>query len=143
MTPQELEIHPFGKQGPLELSLMPDRLRAGFPSPAQNILPDTIDLTEELVRDPSNTFCARVIGDSMSGDGIEQGDLLIIDRSLEPHEGCIAVCSIDGDFTVKRLKIEPDGIYLKPSNSRYRPIKVSTIQDFTIWGIVSHVIHRT
>lgn len=124
------------------ISLFDQRVQAGFPSPVQAVAPDTIDLTAELVNDPSSTFCARVIGDSMIGEGINEGDLLIIDRQLEPHDGCIAVCSIDGDFTVKRLQINTDGIYLRPANRRYRPIKVSTLSDFIIWGVVSHIIHR-
>lgn len=124
------------------LPLMVERIQAGFPSPAQSAVPDTIDLAAELVNDPANTFCARVIGSSMTGQGIEPGDLLIIDRSIQPHDGCVAVCSIDGDFTVKTLKVTPDGIFLQPANKRFKPIHVSEFNDFVIWGVVSHIIHQ-
>ena len=118
------------------------RIQAGFPSPAQDAYGDTIDLSRELFNNPASTFCARVIGNSMIDAGIDNGDILIIDKSLTPHNGDIAVCFIDGDFTVKRITIKDDGIYLTPANKKFPELHVSPESNFTVWGVVSHIIHR-
>ena len=115
-------------------------IRAGFPSPAEDFQDQSIDLNKEFVRNPSSTFYARVKGNSMKDANIENGDLLIIDKSVEPSNGKIAVCYIDGEFTVKRIKIEPDCCLLVPANSDFNPIKVTAENDFLIWGIVIHII---
>lgn len=117
-------------------------IKAGFPSPAQDRLNESIDLNSEIVSHPASTFYGRVTGDSMIEEGIDDGDILVIDRSLEPVNGDLAVCCIDGEFTVKRLKVERHRILLLPSNHRYRPIEVSEDDDFTVWGIVTHTIKR-
>ena len=124
------------------LQFFEGRVQAGFPSPAQGEYADTIDLNRALITNPAATFCARVIGDSMVDAGINEGDLLIIDRSLNPHDGNIAVCFIDGDFTVKRLSVRADGIYLTPANASFPVLKVSEDSNFQVWGIVSHIIKR-
>lgn len=124
------------------LQFFEGRVQAGFPSPAQGEYADTIDLNRALITNPAATFCARVIGDSMVDAGINEGDLLIIDRSLNPHDGNIAVCFIDGDFTVKRLSVRADGIYLTPANASFPEFKVSEDSNFQVWGIVSHIIKR-
>ena len=116
------------------------RIQAGFPSPAQGAYGDAID--RELIDNPAATFCARVLGNSMIDAGINNGDILIIDKSLTPHNGDIAVCFIDGDFTVKRISVKEDGIYLTPANKKFPELRVSDESDFTVWGIVSHIIHR-
>ncbi len=116
---------------------------AGFPSPAEGLPSDSIDLNRELIAHPSSTFCARVTGDSMIESGIADGDLLIIDKSLDAHNGSIAVCFVDGEFTLKRLSIRADGLYLEPSNPRYTAIKVTEDSNFNIWGIVTYVIKST
>ena len=113
---------------------------AGFPSPADDHLDISIDLNHEIIKDKDATFFGRVEGDSMTGAGIEHGDLLVINKSLEPREGKIAVCFIDGEFTVKRIKIEKDIIWLVAENQKYKPIKVTPENDFLIWGIVTNVI---
>jgi DNA polymerase V len=123
----------------LELPLISE-IKAGFPSPAEDFQDQSIDLNKEFVRNPSSTFYARVKGNSMKDANIEDGDLLIIDKSVEPSNGKIAVCYIDGEFTVKRIKIEPDGCLLVPANSNFNPIKVTAENDFLIWGIVIHII---
>lgn len=115
-------------------------IKAGFPSPAEDFVDLTIDLNRELVRNPSSTFYARVKGDSMQDAGIGNGDLLIIDKSLEPANGKVAVCYIDGDFTVKRIRLDADCCWLVPANNDFNPIKVTEENDFIIWGIVIHVI---
>ena len=116
------------------------KVQAGFPSPTQGMPGDTIDLNRALINNPAATFCARVTGNSMMDAGISDGDLLIIDRSLDPADGDIAVCFIDGDFTVKRIAIKSDGIYLVPANKQFPEIHVPSESHFLIWGVVSHII---
>ena len=99
-----------------------------------------LDLNRELVPNPASTFFVRVEGDSMTGDGIGDGDLLIVDRAVEPYDGCIAVCYVDGEFTVKRVKLEAAGAWLLPSNPAYPPIRVDADNEFSIWGVVRHVV---
>lgn len=116
-------------------------VRAGFPSPAQDYLSESIDLNRELVEHPASTFYARVAGDSMEGEGISEGDLLVVDRSLEAEHGDLAVCCLDGEFTLKRLRFLPGGgLVLMPSNPRYRPIPVGPDADFKVWGVVVFTI---
>ena len=122
------------------ISFLNNKIPAGFPSPAQDADSDILDLNRELIHSPSSTFCARVSGDSMIDCGINDGDLLIIDKALTPHDGSIAVCYIDGDFTVKRISVQNDGIFLMPANRKYRPIPVSEDNNFQVWGIVTHII---
>lgn len=124
------------------LQFFEGRVQAGFPSPAQGEYADTIDLNRALITNPASTFCARVIGNSMVDAGINEGDLLIIDRAVTPHNGSIAVCFIDGDFTVKRLSIRNDGIFLTPANASYPEIPVSEGSHFQVWGVVSHIIKK-
>ena len=113
---------------------------AGFPSPADDFKETRISLDKVAVKNESATFYARVAGQSMIGAGLDDGDLLVIDRSLEPQDGKIAVCLIDGDFTVKRLKVEKDCIWLMAENKRYKPILVTEENELMIWGIVTHVL---
>lgn len=126
----------------LEINFAGFSVPAGFPSPAEEYLEPKLDLNEFLIKHPSATFFVRVQGDSMTGAGIFNGDILIVDRALDPKEGDIAVCVIDGEFTVKRLQIINDEIFLAPENGEYKPIKVTTFQDFQVWGIVTYVIHK-
>lgn len=137
-----LEIKTIAEGSDLSLQLFESRIQAGFPSPAQGAFADSVDLHHELINNPAATFCARVIGDSMIDSGINEGDMLIIDRSLEPHDGDIAVCFIDGDFTVKRIIIKNDELSLVPANRKYPVIKVPKESNFIIWGIVSHIIKK-
>ena len=120
-------------------------IKAGFPSPAQDYVENGIDLNRELVKNPSSTFFGRARGTSMEGAGIYDGDLLIIDKSLEPREGASAVCFIDGEFTLKRIHFErAEGhvvaIWLQPENESFSPIKVTEENQFIIWGIVTHSV---
>ena len=124
----------------LNIPITETGISAGFPSPADDFLDLSIDLNKELIKNAPTTFYGRVKGDSMQGAGFEDGDLLIIDKSLEPVNGKIAVCFIDGDFTVKRIKIEKDCIWLVAENEKYSPIKVTTDNDFVIWGMVTNLI---
>jgi len=124
----------------LEIPFFENGISAGFPSPADDFLDTSIDLNKELIKNKSTTFFARVKGCSMIGAGINDGDLLIIDKSITPKSDDIAVCFIDGDFTVKRIDITKDVIWLVAENKAYKPIKVTADNDFTIWGIVTNII---
>lgn len=127
----------------LELQYADSGVKAGFPSPAQDYVDEWIDLNRYLVPHPSSTFYARVSGDSMSGEGIDDGDLLIVDKSLQPEDGDLAVCCVDGEFTLKRLKLTSGNrIYLMPSNHKYKPIEVTADNEFMVWGIVTATIKR-
>lgn len=113
---------------------------AGFPSPAQDYVEGGIDLNRELVKNPAATFFGRVKGDSMTGAGIDDGDLIVIDKSLEASEGDIAVCFLDGEFTLKRIHIDRDVLWLMPENPKYKKIKVTADQNFKVWGVVTYSI---
>jgi DNA polymerase V len=115
---------------------------AGFPSPADDYMEAGIDLNRELIRNPGSTFFGRVKGTSMKDSGIHDGDVLIIDKSVEPYNGAIAVCFLDGEFTVKRIRIEKSTLYLVPENREFKPIAVTDRNDFMVWGVVTYVIKK-
>lgn len=118
-------------------------VKAGFPSPALDFMEYKIDLNKVVSeRNPVATFYIKVDGNSMINAGIDDGDILVVDRSLEPADGKIAVCLIDGEFTVKRLKMDTENLYLMPENPEYEPLKVSEENQFMIWGIVTYVIKK-
>lgn len=135
-----LEIYSAVSETELELPVISAGISAGFPSPAMDFIDLTIDMNKHLIKHPSSTFYGRVKGVSMKNVGIYDGDLLVIDKELNPTNDKIAVCYIDGEFTVKRIKIEHDCVWLVPENENYQPIKVTEENDFIIWGIVTHVI---
>ncbi len=113
----EIEIFPASTEILLVLPYVKEGISAGFPSPADDFIDTAIDLNHELIKHPSSTFFGRVRGDSMKDLGIHNGDLWVIDKSLEPASGKVAVCYVDGEFTVKSLKIEKDNIWLLPANN--------------------------
>jgi DNA polymerase V len=117
-------------------------ISAGFPSPAEDFKEERLSLDKELVRNKEATFYARVSGQSMIGAGLDDNDLLVIDRSLEPSNNKIAVCFLDGEFTVKRLKVDKGEVWLKPENPNYPIIKITEENNFIIWGIVTNVIKK-
>lgn len=125
-----------------ELPYVEGGIPAGFPSPAQDFINETIDLNKELINHPAATFYGRVVGDSMIKEGIEEGDVLIIDRSLEPHNKDLVVCCIDGEFTLKRIQVESNKVWLIPSNELFDPILVTQDNQFSIWGVVTYVIKK-
>ena len=124
------------------LHLAQEGLSAGFPSPADDFKELRMSIDQEVVRNEEATFYARVSGESMQGAGLDDGDLLVIDRSIEPQNNKIAVCYVDGEFTVKRLKVVSDGVFLIPENPRYHPIKVTEESELIIWGIVTYVVKK-
>ena len=126
----------------LRIPFIPDGVSAGFPSPAADFMENNIDLNKELSENPLATFYIKVKGNSMIDAGIEDKDVLVVDRGLEPQNNKIAVCFIDGEFTVKRIKLEQDCLFLMPENSNYAPIKVTDENQLIIWGIVTYVIKK-
>ena len=117
-------------------------IKAGFPSPAADFEENKISLDKIVVKNKETTFYAKASGNSMTGAGIDDGDILVIDRSIEPINNKIAVCLIDGEFTVKRIKIEGEQVFLMPENSNYKPIKIELHNEFVVWGIVTYVIKK-
>ncbi len=117
-----------------------ETISAGFPSPANDFLESKIDLNKELSENPLATFYVRVNGNSMIDAGINDKDILVVDRSIEARDNKIAVCFIDGEFTVKRIKLDKDCLYLMPENKNYKPIKITEDNQLIIWGIVTYVI---
>ena len=120
-------------------------IRAGFPSPAQDYLEEALDLNKELINNPMATFYGRVKGDSMIDAGVESGDILVIDRSIEPESGDMIVGYLDGEFTLKYvdLSLKDTGvIWLVPANSSYPRLKITPERDFRIWGVVSYTIKK-
>ena len=128
--------------GRLEAILINAGISAGFPSPAGDFKQERISLDKELIKNKEATFFARVSGESMINAGLEDGDLIVIDRSLEPTNNKIAVCFIDGEFTVKRLQVKKNKIWLNPENTNYKAIEVKEDNELIIWGIVTNVIKK-
>lgn len=124
----------------VEIPLVFSEVSAGFPSPADDFLDLNIDLNKHLVKNHYTTFFVKVSGNSMQDVGINDGDILIVDKSLDPANNKIAVCYIDGEFTVKRIKVEKDCVWLVAENPDYKPIKVTDENELIIWGIVINVI---
>lgn len=124
---------------PLRLYL--SRIRAGFPSPADDYLDKKLDLNEFLIKHPASTFFVKVKGDSMVNAGIHSGDILVVDRSAEPKNNKIVVAVVNGDFTVKRVSKRGGKLFLVAENPDYPPLEVSESAEFEIWGVVLHVVH--
>jgi DNA polymerase V len=141
-NPSKLTLHGLSDESRADYPLAGATVSAGFPSPAEDYMEAGIDLNRELIRNPGSTFFGRVKGTSMKDSGIDDGDVLVIDKSLEPANGSIAVCFLDGEFTVKRIRIEKDVVYLIPANNDYKPIAVTGSNDFMVWGIVTYVIKK-
>ena len=127
---------------PMFLTFYKEAVECGFPSPARDFTEGTIDLNEELIPRPNSTFIVRARGDSMIGSGIYPGDLLIVDRSLSPRNGSIIIAVLDGELSVKGLKLNNDQATLSSSNPNYSDVIVSEEMDFTIWGVCTNVVHN-
>jgi DNA polymerase V len=139
---KELDFFSLESDTPMKLPLFDSKISAGFPSPAEDYVELKLDLNEHLIQHPAATFFVKVSGHSMKEAGIHDGDMLIVDRALEPKNNDIAVCVINGEFTVKRIRKIKNEIYLIPANADYQAIKVSEQHEFQIWGIVSFIIHK-
>ncbi len=124
------------------LPLASCRVEAGFPSPADDYMERSLDLNEHVIKHPSATYFVRASGDSMTGAGIFDGDLLIVDRSLEPSHGKVAIVEVDGELTVKRLSKTKGRFSLHSENVNYPPIELQGDAEVMVWGIVTHVLHK-
>ena len=121
--------------------LYSSHVRAGFPSPADDYIESYLDLNTHLIKHPAATFFVTASGDSMTGAGIQSGDMLIVDKSLDATHGKIVIAAIDGELTVKRLLRHEGRVQLLPENNKYTPIDITDEHDLVIWGVVTHVIH--
>lgn len=138
-----LGFFPFKAEVDLQLPITDQRIIAGFPSPVSGeYMEHGIDLNKELVDHPAATYLARATGNSMTGAGVEDGDLLVIDKLRQPTESALCVCSVDGEFTLKRVRKVSGRLFLIPDNPDYPAIEVSPERDFRIWGVVNYIIKK-
>lgn len=142
MTTTKLTFFLPDLENPIELPFITAGIKAGFPSPAADFDETKISLDAVLVKHRETTFYAKASGTSMTGAGIDNGDILVIDRSLEPGNNKVAVCFLDGEFTVKRIKISKEEVLLMPENKSFEPIKITEENQLIIWGIVTYVIKK-
>lgn len=138
----EFQIFAADSSTILPLPYADEGIVAGFPSPAQDFMTESIDLNKYLVHHSESTFYARAVGNSMKDANISEGDLLVIDKSIEPTDGVMAICFLNGEFTVKFLEYHEGYILLRPANEDYSPIRVNDNEDFKIWGIVTYIIRK-
>ncbi|MBW2318091.1 MAG: translesion error-prone DNA polymerase V autoproteolytic subunit [Deltaproteobacteria bacterium] len=127
---------------PLELPLVYPKISAGFPSPAENYFEERLDLNKTLIKHPAATFYVKVEGNSMVDAGIFSGDILVVDRSLQPQNNSIVIAVLDGEFTVKKLRKEDNKLYMLPENPDFAPIEINEETDFLIWGVATYNIHK-
>jgi DNA polymerase V len=132
-------IRPANVSALLALPLFMERVPCGFPSPAQDYVEQRIDLNKLIVQHPSSTYFVRVSGESMTGAGINDGDMLVVDSALRASHGDIVVASVEGEFTVKRLQLQPC-LQLMPMNRQFKPIAISTEDALEVFGVVTYVI---
>jgi DNA polymerase V len=137
-----LEIIGFQPRGRMELPLYLATVAAGCPSPADDFIDRSLDLNEHLVEHPAATFFVRVYGDSMRDAGIHSGDILVVDRALEPANNKVVIAALDGELTVKRIRKRGGALWLLPDNPEFAPIRVGEEASFEIWGVVTYVIHK-
>ena len=137
-----LEFFKPDKSKTLLLKLFNNTISAGFPSPADDFIDKKLDLNEYLIKNPSATFLVRVNGNSMINAGISNGDILIVDRSLEPNDGKVVIGVINSEFTVKRISKKGKRLFLNPENENFKPIEINEDMDFKIWGVVTYTIHK-
>ena len=140
----QLEFHPIAFDAQTHVQMIEDaHVHAGFPSPVEDAyMSQPIDLNRELVTHPATTYIVKVVGDSMIEEGIDEGDMLVVDRSLFPTERSIAVCMLDGEFALKRI-VQRDGrLMLFSGNSVYPPIVVENPADLRVWGVVQWVLKK-
>lgn len=135
-------IHPLEKTSKHQIPLYLSRVPAGFPSPADDYVDKRLDLNVHLIQHPNATFFIRVDGDSMTDAGIHSGDLLVVDRKLEPGDQSVVVAALDGELTVKRLVKKNGKLFLASENPRFKPIEVNPEVGVEVWGVVVHSIHN-
>ncbi len=138
----ELRLYALHQTGKIYIILVDGTVCAGFPSPADDYFQSRIDLNEELIRNPDATFGIWVQGNSMQDDGIENGDFLLVDRSVLPSDNSLAICVLNNEFTIKRIEKKGNRIRLLPANAAFPPIVVQEGDELIIWGIVTYVIKK-
>ncbi len=136
------EILPMEDEGGLSVPFYEVSVAAGAPTYIPQYFESTINITRELVKNPKTTFCVRVNGQSMVDAGIDDGDLLIVDKHLPPENDSIVLAVINGEYTVKRLYKRDDDLYLQPANKDFAPIKITQFMDFRVWGVVTGLIKK-
>lgn len=140
----KLHIYSADPSTIMEIPFVDGGIKAGFPSPAQDYMTESIDLNKEIIRHKETTFLARVSGNSLMDAGICDGDIIVIDKSLEVNDGDFVVAYIDGEFTLKEFKLDKANscAWLIPHNDSYSPIKVTEDNDFLIWGVLTYTIKK-
>lgn len=137
-----LEILGFEKRATISRPLYLATVAAGFPSPADDFIDKTLDLNEYLIDHPEATFFVRVYGDSMRDAGLASGDVLVVDRALDPVHNRIVIAALDGELTVKRIRKQGGRLFLAPEHPDYAVIEVTEETSFQVWGVVTYVIHK-
>jgi len=137
-----LSFHNFKDLNLDDIKLAEPTVAAGFPSPADDFIEMEINLQDYIVKNKEATFCVKVEGTSMTKAGINSGDIMIVDRSLHPKHNDIVLAVIDGEFTVKRIAVNDDSLYLVPENDTFSPMKITESMNFQVWGIITHIIHK-
>lgn len=137
---QGIELYRPERESAAEVPLASSGVHAGFPSPADDFLEGSLDLNTLVIKHPEATFFARVEGDSMKNEGITEGDILVVDKAIEPYDGCLAVAYVDGEFTLKRVRLEPGRLLLVPGNPEYPAIEITPENDFAVWGVVQWIV---
>ena len=138
---KKLEFLYIDLQKEVVLPYIEQGISCGYPSPADG-MEEELDLLKHIIKNKNTTFFARIRGDYMSGIGINEGDIVVVDKSLEPENNKIAVCYVDGEFTIKRIKIQGTKLFLIAENTKYQPIEITEDNDFIIWGIVTYIIKK-
>jgi DNA polymerase V len=142
VTPKITAIQsPVRKPGRCALTFYATRAAAGFPSPADDYVDQQLNLHEHLVEHPAATFFVRVSGASMVGAGIHDGDLLVVDRSIEPRDGHVVIAVVRGELTVKRLRRRQGRLHLVSDSDAVPPLAITEEMDLRVWGVCRYVIH--
>ena len=142
MPKTKLSFQSFEDLNLQDIKVAEPRVAAGFPSPADDFIEMEINLQDYIVKNKEATFCVKVEGTSMTKAGINSGDIMIVDRALHPKHNDIVLAVIDGEFTVKRIAVNENSLYLMPENDNFSPIKITTAMNFQVWGIITHIIHK-
>ena len=141
-TSDELAFYALEKDKLDTISIFECSVPAGFPSPADDDMDLDLNLHDHLVRNPNHTFCVKAIGESMKDAGIQSGDVMLVDRAIEPENRSIVLAVINNEFTVKRVNVSDKKLYLMPENENFTPIKITEDMDFKVWGVITYVIHK-
>ena len=136
------QIFSFEQGEKHELPLFLANVKAGFPSPADDYIDMKLDLNEFMIKHPAATFFVRVDGDSMINAGIHSGDILVVDRAVEPDDKKIVIANVNGDLTVKRIRVIKKKLYLAAENPDFDPIEINKEEGLEVWGVVTYVLHQ-